>query len=84
MSEDKQPSTGLENMEWDLVDRDEIQLTVFDSPSALLIYHEDNHPVLQLIHRLICKIGTKDSKVVFPYIREDTNSPLAEEERSGR
>ncbi|MFH1722512.1 MAG: hypothetical protein ABH950_07920, partial [Candidatus Altiarchaeota archaeon] len=52
---------------------------IFDSPSALLIYHEDSHSVLQLIHRLICKIGVKESKIVFPYLKEDSDSGLAED-----
>ncbi|MFC2154365.1 response regulator [Candidatus Altiarchaeota archaeon] len=71
--------TELEQETSRVMERKKIDAVVLDSPSALLIYHEDTHPVLQLIHRLICKIGVKDSKIIFPNIREDAHSPLAED-----
>ncbi len=71
--------TELEQEMARVVDAMPVDLIIFDSPSALLIYHEDPHPVLQLIHRLICRISILEAKVVFPAIENDPNNALAED-----
>ena len=53
----------------DVLRKQEIDATIIDSPSSLLVYHEDMD-ILQFIHRLITIFTVANCKVIFPFQKD--------------
>lgn len=63
---------------FNIIEREKIEGILFDCISTLLIYNEEKE-VMRFVHHMMSKIKKTQTKVIYPYLKEDTDSKIVKE-----
>ena len=63
---------------FNIIEREKIEGILFDCISTLLIYNEEKD-VMRFVHHMMSKIKKTNTKVIYPYLKEDTDSKIVKE-----